>query len=383
MSRIKLLQLHEIKEFDLPSNFDFTMQSHYFSVDTDLAKELKKLKHSYSKIGMILQWGYFKYHGRFFEVANFRAEDINFIIKQLQLTKKKNEFFRYYNNHLAYEHRTKILSITQWHAFDESAFKHQVDRLVELQMLPRKILWETKAYLFRQKMEAPAYDKYLRIINGSMLLMTKRINQSLEKCLSVQHRRVLDEFLFRKAPYQPADIIQYKTINQSNQPRKIKRNIELFKILKDRLDRLKDPIQEMRLSDAIIDYHANWTHISDNDKLAIHSDKYLFLLCFLIRQVRLRHDFFIDLILECVKASENQTIRLQQENYFLGQKQRIKATKLLIESRFSYLEQIQKIKDILNTTSNDSHKVTEIEQVLRNEQQLSQEQEKLVAGIEA
>lgn len=383
MSRIKLLRTPEIKEFDSPSSFDFTLQTYYFSVDNNLDSELKKLRHPCSKIGILLQWGYFKYHGRFFEVTKFKKEDITFVAKQLGLTQEIFDFFVYYNNHLAYEHRAKILSIIHWRSFDKYAFKHQIDRLVALQMLPRKILWETKAYLFRQKMEAPAYNKYLRTINESMLSMSKHTNELLEKCLSDRHRKILDEFLFKSTPYQAADIVKYKTINQSDKPRKIKKSLDLFEILKNRLDKLKKPINEMQLSDAVIDYHANWVHIADNDKLAEHSDKYLFLLCFLIRQVKLRHDFFVDLILQCVKAYENRIERLHQENYFQDQKQRTKATKILIESRISYKQQIQKIKNILKIIPDAHDKIAEIEQVIQDEKKFSQEQEKLLDTIEA
>ena len=64
--------------------------------------------------------------------------------------------------------------------YDEELFKHQVERLVESRLVPRKVLWETRAYLFRQGTESLAYDKYVRIINDTLLAFSKRINISLE-----------------------------------------------------------------------------------------------------------------------------------------------------------------------------------------------------------
>ena len=60
------------------------------------------------------------------------------------------------------------------------------------------MLWETRAYLFRQGIESPAYDKYVRIINDTLLDFSKRINLSLEKHMTAFHREALDEFLIKK-----------------------------------------------------------------------------------------------------------------------------------------------------------------------------------------
>jgi hypothetical protein len=49
MSRIKLLQPHEIKEFDCPIVLTTTQQNHYFEIQDDLATELDKLRHPCSK----------------------------------------------------------------------------------------------------------------------------------------------------------------------------------------------------------------------------------------------------------------------------------------------------------------------------------------------
>ena len=174
--------------------------------------ELDKLRHPCSKMGMLLQWGYFKFHGRFFEVLDFREMDIQFAAKQLNLNLKYLDFHGFYNKQMAYDHRERILSIIYWKPFDEELFKHQVERLVESQLVPRKVLWETRAYLFRQGIESPAYDKYLKTINEALLAFSKRINLSLEKHLTDYHRQTLDEFLIKKVAYQKSEIQRYKVI---------------------------------------------------------------------------------------------------------------------------------------------------------------------------
>jgi hypothetical protein len=75
--------------------------------------------------------------------------------------------------------------------------------------------------------------------------------------------------------------------------------------MKERLDKLKDLIAKINLSDSTIEYHSQWASIAVIVSIDEHSDKYLILLCFLIRQVRLQHDFLIDTYLQCFKAAEN------------------------------------------------------------------------------
>ena len=114
MSRIKLLQSNEIKDFDTPIIFNITQKQYNFSFSDDLDIELEKLRHPCSKIGMVLQWGYFKYHGRFFELNKFRQEDIDFVTKFLNLKSKYFDFKENYNLQMAYDHRKRILALTKW-----------------------------------------------------------------------------------------------------------------------------------------------------------------------------------------------------------------------------------------------------------------------------
>jgi TnpA family transposase len=344
--------------------------------------ELGKLRTSYSKVGFLIQLGYFKWTGRFFEVGLFRGKDIEHVIKKLGLPITSFDFQTQYSKQLAYYHREQILELCQWKPFDETIFRNQIKRLVERQLMPRKVLFEIQAYLFRTRMEAPAYDKYLRVINEIMLEVGKDISKALLVQLNDGHRKILDEFLSKKAVHLNADLIQYRSISQSMLPKDIEKSLEQFNTLKSRLELLNAPVQALRLSDAVIDYHAYWASIAKIDKVQDHSDKYLFLLCFLIHQVRKRHDFFIDILLQNVKAAENFTKRLQKEDYFQDQKQRAAATRLLIESRMNYRQQLRAVKAIVSSPLNDSQKVTALEELLEIDIDLPVEQQQQLFILE-
>lgn len=155
--------------------------------------------------------------------------------------------------------------------------------------------------------------------------------------MTAEYRLILDEFLVRKGAYHRSEILQYKVISQSTRPHEIKKSVEKLRILSERLEKIKPLINKVKLSDETIDYHAHWVTISDSDKIETNSDRYLLLLCFLIRQVRLRQDFFLDLVLQSVNTAENQAKRLQKkEDYFQDKKQREIGTQLLIDTRLTY-----------------------------------------------
>jgi hypothetical protein len=381
MSRIKLLAAHEIREFDTPAIFTVSQQSHFFNITDDLEMELDKLRHPCSKMGMLLQWGYFKFHGRFYEVSDFKDMDILFVAKQLNLNLKYLDFHRFYTNHLAFQHKERILSIIHWKPFDEELFKHQVERLVESQLVPRKVLWETRAYLFRQGIESPAYDKYLKIINEALLVVSKRINISLEKYLTASHRQALDEFLIKKVAYQKSEIQKFKVIIHPNTPKEIKKSVQLFEVLRERLEKVDTLVEKLNLSDATIDYHAHWVTIADNDKIETNVDKYLFLLCFLVRQVRQRQDYFIDIIQNSVKSAENRAKMAQKEEYFHKQKERKQVTQLLIDSRISYKQQVEEVKTILKSLQNNDTKISQIESIFEVDDSLTDVQLALIESL--
>ena len=205
--------------------------------------------------------------------------------------------------------------------------------LIDQQLLLRKVPWKSQEYLFNNRIESPSYNTYRRAITQALIDSSEQISATLFKNLSDQDKGVLDLFILREKSYQKTEIASFRTFIQSLRPSDIKENVAIFKTLKDRLVRLDSLVKKLNLTDDVVDYHAHWAGIADTQKLALHSDKYLFLLCFLIHQVRIRNDYFMDTILQCVNSAKKYSERLEVKDYFASRKQRAKAMKLLVESR--------------------------------------------------
>ena len=222
----------------------------------------------------------------------------------------------------------------------------------------------------------------MRVINEILIAQSKPLNQTLEEYLTDAHRHILDKFLSKKSPSQRSEIVGFKVINQSTRPYAIKNSLEQFTILKARLEELSRLIDQIELSDETIEYHAQWVGIAESKMIREHSDKYLYLICFLIRQVRLRQDFFIDIVLKSVNTAENQAKRLQKEDYFQDKKKRQTGTQLLTDSRKTYKQQNDEVKIILKSPLNNDDKVVRIEEVFEVDTELTTEQLALVSSIE-
>ena len=388
MSRIKLLQPQEILLFNQAPVLNLEEKSEYFSLSSPYEEEFKGLRDGYTKIGFILQMGYFKYAGRFYEASQFHAKDIQHVIKQLGWKgwEDKRMFFKAnYSLQIAYLHRIKILELSGWSFFEEkqTEFNHRIRLLIDQQLLPRKVLWKSQEYLFNNRIESPSYDTYRKAITQALIDSSEAISTTLFKHLTDQDKGVLDLFILREKSYQKTEIASFRTVIQSLRPSDIKENVAIFKTLKDRLVRLDSLVKKLNLTDAVVDYHAHWAGIADTQKLAAHSDKYLFLLCFLIHQVRIRNDYFMDTILQCVNSAKKYSERLEVKDYFASRKQRTKAMKLLVESRKDYKQQVEAVKTIVKSPHDAQQKVDFIEDLFEVDTDLQPEDEALVALIEA
>lgn len=77
MPRLNILKDKDIALFDLPSQFTEEERTHYFTLPDD-GIEFRKIE---TKIGYILQKGYFLSQQKFFLPDLYYKEDIEFVVK--------------------------------------------------------------------------------------------------------------------------------------------------------------------------------------------------------------------------------------------------------------------------------------------------------------
>src|SRR5262249_45513437 len=89
--------------------------------------------------------------------------------------------------------------------------------------------------------------------------------------------------------------------------------------------------------------------------------------CFLVHQYHLRQDIFSDILLNCVKATQNAAIKNEKEQAFKQKDQQKETLQLLSDARISYKAQLKKIEKLATSpVLSDSEKVQQIRLLLED-----------------
>jgi hypothetical protein len=78
VARLMILTPEEIKAFDKPPRFTPAQRQTYFQLHEKLLPLLNKLRTPTNKVGLLLQWGYFRASGRFFKLSDSHRADIKY-----------------------------------------------------------------------------------------------------------------------------------------------------------------------------------------------------------------------------------------------------------------------------------------------------------------
>lgn len=144
MSRIKILEPIEIKRFNTPPVFNQRQRIHFFEFSAELWQQVPDFRKDVSKVGFIIQWDYFKHSGFFYAVSDFHKADIELVAKQMSVSPKLISMPTY-SLRSALEHQQIILDLQSYQGFSkaENTFIKHVEYLVEIPLMPRKVLYQS------------------------------------------------------------------------------------------------------------------------------------------------------------------------------------------------------------------------------------------------
>lgn len=118
MTTLVILSANERAKFDQPPKFNENDRTLYFSLTNDDLKHVKELRSPTTKVGFVLQLGYFKSNGKFYLSTQFRAQDMKFVSKMLNLNFEEIDLVSYSNKMLS-QHQSKILSLLSWQPYNK------------------------------------------------------------------------------------------------------------------------------------------------------------------------------------------------------------------------------------------------------------------------
>ncbi len=312
MTRLTTLSKNEVRLFDYPPKFSFDERQSLLVVTTETRQILATFRDFESKVGFLLQLGYFKATGKFFTATQFRKKDIKFVRRILGV---ETFDLATYRGTVVQRHRDKILELTNWR-YSDNADREQLISLarreVASQEYPKRVLARLVDMCWKHRWVVPSYRDINDLVTSCYNDVEKEILKKLETQLDDDHIEQLEELLEpierptiarSKIP-----ITKLKTIDQSSQPKRIQAsmtNLALFRLL---YMKNQSVFAELPLNDKATLYHATWLEKADAQQLSQFTNRYktyLHLLAFIKHQFYQRQDSAIDLFIKSVTSAKH------------------------------------------------------------------------------
>lgn len=386
MSRLTILDPHEIKLFDKPPRFTAEQQQKYFALTVQLQPLLQRLRTPTNKVCLVLQWGYFRATGRFFMPKDFRVADIQYVSEQLDFTPASIDLNDYCQKpKISRDHEKIILKAMGFKAFNQTAKQlllEQIQHLAEKSMLPRDMLYFLASHLHQQKIEIPAYHTFTEAITKSYNQVETHLLEIIDCALTQHNINQLDALITNNTSNEGV-LSEWKSVNQSLRVKDIVQSILIFKTIKSYFYDYWPIMEKLNLPSATIEYYATWlkkARLSQIKQFPNRNKLYLHLMAFIQHQFYCRQDALIDILLKSVQRIKNKVIKkcLQQEQS--TRKERLALLEQMVDEQ-ALLESIfSQINAIVNSNEmTDQSKVDEIKVLLQQyylDQQPASGQEK-------
>jgi len=375
MPRLTFLKDKEIESFDFPPRFTEEERSQFFILPDDEV-QFRKIE---TKIGYILQEGYFVSRKKFFLPEHYYAEDIAFVKKLLGIKGKIN--IRKDYNKITYSiHKKTILNKYGYHSFSDSKdiFEKEAYELVMTSLKPVEIYDTLRDYLNERRIEAPRFYVFAEVITKSLNLFENNLIDILNQTLTEYQKELLDDFMHLTedtnqppSAQNPYLITQLKNVEQSLAPWKIKESLKEFSQIKNLHDHLSDFFKSGLISNELINYYAIWVlkaeHIQFN-AIGDTGKKRLYATSFITWQYKMRQDYFVDSFLQAV------------QKYYNDAEKSVIQIFLQEDMRFKKQEQANKIRKIISK-SDESVKLNEIQEIVFFRTENNDEKMKLIIEV--
>lgn len=364
MAKIRLLSPAERKAFQLPPVLQANEKTTYFELSDATKKIIDSMSSSYRKVGFILQLGYFRKCGRFFNAAQFHGQDIAFVCRLLTIDRAKVSFEKYHD-HPFRQDQEKIVALTGFQSFDQhpeanALLLQEVTRLVKKQIRPKVIVFYLLHFFFQKKIESPDYPLMAETILKSMENFEEMLLATVQSKITKKQTQLLDALLPKINPkkslkpesfYLRAPLVALREFPLSTRPQKIKASVANFLMIKELFENTASVLQALSLSPSAIKYYAIWVQkakITQLMQITNPNKRYLYLLAFIAHNYYYRQDLLIDTLLHIIQKILHRLEKKQDEDNKKTRKEKDKATQLLSSSyrdKKSVLAEIQVIVD--------------------------------------
>jgi len=202
MARKEYFSPEEKTLFDNPPPLNPSQQLIFLEIPQWAEEYAASLYTSSTRLGFLLQLGYFRIVTRFFIPIKFNAADIDFIARnRMDIKREEIELTSYAESGTYYRHQKEILAGLGFIAFSkehQSLLKEEATRLTYLQVRPSTILDTCVNYLKERRIEIPTYNLFRSILTEVFDRFELSLQAVLDKYLAESDRQLLEELLDKK-----------------------------------------------------------------------------------------------------------------------------------------------------------------------------------------
>ncbi len=383
MTRLVFLSPSDKRIFDAPPILTHDQRPAYFVVTDDIRRTLSALRTPTNKLGFMLQLGYFRHSGKFFAPNTFRSRDIMFLKDQLKITEPVD--FSDYPSARVKQQRTRILEILGWKKFDDGSaalIAAHVQLQAEQQTKPEQVFSAAVEFCWQQRIEVPTYNQLANVITDSFNIVESGWLSQLEKTLSSNDYDALDTLL-ESTDELPTLLGECKSVNQSLQPRDIKKNVDACRIFANYSTQFEAVYNALNMHEKATEHYATWVQKATITQLKTFPNRYkryLHLLAFIKHQYSTRQDVLVDILLKTTQAALNTATKDEDNSDLKKRGEQKEAIRVVTKARKNAQHLIDEITRVMRCEDvSAAEKITKIEQLLndRDAVQSTQAQDQL------
>lgn len=374
-----LLQIHSsyIKEiFENTPRFLPKDRETLFELPTWTEAILAHLHSDVSRLGFILQLGYFRATHRFFPLSRFQRDDAQFIISRFGLALEPEEIGAYPSS-TRWDHQQIICSQMGFNRFSKThreQLLQEAKRLCSAHMRPDELFDYLICYLEERRVKIPSYRTLAELLTNALLFVEKKLLAQLEQILTPADEAWLDKLLQPHPDYGPTDdrkVKRYtltflKNISQSLRGGSIRERVEHYRYLQSVFTATKPLVAKLNLSDQSIRYYAQYVLRAQPAQLyRRQKQRYLFLIGFIIHQYYEWTDALVDTLLQTISHFFSQCEAQLKEQYYEEREAASQLTQQVTDRSREQLTALAAIRQVVKKNEiNQAQKLIQIEQLI-------------------
>lgn len=337
-------------EFERPPRFSYQQRKFFFTLPSWAEQLAKGLYLDHNLLGFILQVGYFRASGRFFERDTFYPSDLDYLKRRWPVGQALLE--RYAPATMS-RHRKLILEgfgVKPFRA-EQPLMLEQAIAFAKRQMNPVAVFRSTADYIRTHRVEVPAYATLALLVTQAFKRVDEQLVHLIELHLADSVRGKLDELLevegaLEGSPHKPYRLTLLKRNLELMKPTAIRANVEHFIQLGILYQMLQPIIAKLQLSDEMMHYYARFVLRSQVFQVSGQVNrKYLMLISFIVYQYFRLGDVLIETLLQAVQTTLNAAQREEKERVFQQHQATARLLEEILDGVIDHAEVIQQMED--------------------------------------